>query len=43
MAGAIAGAYLGEDQINKQLLSHCENPDNIVLLADDLYKRAVKT
>ncbi|XP_076275444.1 ADP-ribosylhydrolase ARH3-like isoform X2 [Rhynchophorus ferrugineus] len=43
MAGAITGAFLGEDQINKQLLSHCEKADDIVVLADALYKKALKS
>ncbi|XP_050302584.1 ADP-ribosylhydrolase ARH3-like isoform X2 [Anthonomus grandis grandis] len=37
MAGAIAGAYLGEESINKAILQHCEKVEDIVKLADSLY------
>ncbi|XP_030747355.1 ADP-ribose glycohydrolase ARH3-like isoform X2 [Sitophilus oryzae] len=43
MAGAIAGAYLGEEAINKALLSHCEKYDEIISLADNLYQAAGNT
>lgn len=38
MAGAIAGAYHGEDEINKSLISYCEGAEEMVKLADGLHK-----
>lgn len=40
MAGAIAGAYLGEEEINKPLQLHCEGVEEALELADGLYKLA---
>ncbi|KAL1490314.1 hypothetical protein ABEB36_013030 [Hypothenemus hampei] len=38
MAGAIVGAHLGEEAINKTLLKHCEKYDDIIALAHKLYE-----
>lgn len=43
MAGAIMGAYLGEEGINKSILKHCEKYQDIVTLADQLYAARPKT
>lgn len=40
MAGAIAGAYLGEGGINKSYRNYCEGVEEVLRLADDLYKLA---
>ncbi|KAG5896276.1 hypothetical protein JTB14_033573 [Gonioctena quinquepunctata] len=37
MAGAIAGAYLGEEAINPDLARHCEFSKEIVEMADNLF------
>ncbi|CAH0559462.1 unnamed protein product [Brassicogethes aeneus] len=37
MAGAICGAYLGEDALNKNLMKHCEKYKDIIELADNLF------
>lgn len=37
MAGALAGAYLGYDNINKTLQAHCEGIDLILKLAESLH------
>ncbi|BES91662.1 poly(ADP-ribose) glycohydrolase [Nesidiocoris tenuis] len=36
MAGALAGAHLGADSINANILKHCEGVDMAVSLADEL-------
>lgn len=38
MAGAIAGAYLGEIPISESLKKHCEFREEMLKLADDLYE-----
>ncbi|XP_019874408.2 ADP-ribosylhydrolase ARH3 isoform X2 [Aethina tumida] len=38
MAGSIAGAYLGEETINKTLLKHCEGYEVILEMADNLFE-----
>lgn len=40
MAGAIAGAYLGEEGIHKSLTGYCEGVEEILQLADGLYNLA---
>ena len=40
MAGAIAGAYHGEEEINDSLKLHCEGAEEALELADGLYKLA---
>ncbi|XP_008201508.1 ADP-ribosylhydrolase ARH3 isoform X1 [Tribolium castaneum] len=42
MAGAMAGAYLGEEAIDKNMAKQCEGYEMIVDLADKLYAAAVK-
>ncbi|XP_066248089.1 ADP-ribosylhydrolase ARH3-like [Euwallacea similis] len=42
MAGAIAGAYYGEDVINKAIMKHCEKYEEVISLADQLYENYVK-
>lgn len=42
MAGAIAGAYLGEGVINSNMVKHCEYHKEISELADELYNNVVK-
>ncbi|CAL8127016.1 unnamed protein product [Orchesella dallaii] len=37
MAGAISGAYLGEDQVPKELLRHCEAVKDVLSWADKLH------
>jgi len=37
MAGSISGAHLGYEAIPKELLRHCEAPEKILKVADDLY------
>lgn len=37
MAGAIAGAYLGVETINKNLQKHCELHDETLEMADNLF------
>lgn len=38
MAGALAGAYLGSDAINKEVLKHCEASKEMSHLGDKLFK-----
>ncbi|CAH1175613.1 unnamed protein product [Phaedon cochleariae] len=38
MAGAIAGAYLGEDAVNSSIAKHCESYKEIAELADNLFE-----
>lgn len=38
MAGALAGAYLGEDAINSTLAKHCEFNKEILEIAENLYR-----
>ncbi|KAK9505541.1 hypothetical protein O3M35_009568 [Rhynocoris fuscipes] len=40
MAGAIAGAYLGDETINRHILSHCEAVNYVTQLATDLHSAA---
>lgn len=42
MAGALAGAYYGEDMIPDILQNQCEAFDDIVCLADKLYNVSCK-
>lgn len=37
MAGAIAGAYLGVEAINENMLKHCEFHEEMLEMADDLF------
>lgn len=37
MAGSLAGVYFGEEYISERLLRHCETPDKIIQMADNLY------
>lgn len=37
MAGAIAGAYLGEEYINENMQRHCEFYKEMLEMADNLY------
>lgn len=37
MAGAIAGAYVGYEQISENLQKHCEFNKEMLEMADDLY------
>ncbi|XP_066156542.1 ADP-ribosylhydrolase ARH3-like isoform X2 [Euwallacea fornicatus] len=41
MAGAIAGAYYGEDVINKAIMKHCEKYEEVISLADQLYENKI--
>lgn len=43
MAGAICGAYYGENVIPANLVKHLEYHDEIVVLADRLYEASLKT
>jgi len=38
MAGAIAGAYYGDEVLNPNVIKHCEGADEMVVLADQLYE-----
>lgn len=42
MAGAIAGAYLGEEAVNPYLAKHCEFSKEIAELAENLFAAKVK-
>lgn len=37
MAGAIAGAYYGDDRINSNMLKHCECSEEFAKLGDELF------
>lgn len=41
MAGAIAGAYVGEDGIEGYLKQHSEFSDEIIKIADDLHNTVI--
>lgn len=43
MAGAISGAYYGENVISPNLVKHLEFNNEIVSLADKLYEASLKT
>ncbi|XP_060531177.1 ADP-ribosylhydrolase ARH3-like [Cylas formicarius] len=43
MAGAIAGAYLGQPSINESILKHCERYEEIIEMSDNLFNACVKT
>lgn len=36
MTGAIAGAYVGQENLNETLVKHCEKHDDTIELADNL-------
>lgn len=38
MAGSIVGAYLGEESVNKNLRKHCEFQEEMLKMADNLFK-----
>jgi poly(ADP-ribose) glycohydrolase ARH3 len=42
MAGAIAGAYMGEEAVNKYMGKQCEGYQEIIEMADNLYAACVK-
>lgn len=39
MAGAIAGAYYGDNMISESLLKHCEMTQDIINCADVIHSR----
>ncbi|KRT78124.1 hypothetical protein AMK59_7990 [Oryctes borbonicus] len=43
MAGSIAGAHYGEEMIGENLRKHCEFVNNMIEIADELYRVTPKT